>query len=169
MANGLPEPHVLLASSNPNKLIRNLSGILTSKQLEKIQKAVDENVQGLFKLGVKHYQFAISLQKSEWRQRTSRLYYAAYNIRRSVQLKHNGDYSTDSSDHKNVDSIPDALANAAAYRSKLKNMRDDRNLADYSHLATERDLLITVDEMEKTVEEFVRDAKNFLVAKGISL
>src|SRR5689334_1793551 len=106
MTKGLTEPHVLLASSNLNKLIRNLAGIITAAELRKIQDAVDGEAAALFKLGLDHYSFASGLDKAHWRQRVSRLYYAAYNVKRSVQLSDNGTYSTESSDHQKVDQLP---------------------------------------------------------------
>lgn len=169
MHKGLSEPHVLLASSNPQKIIKNLAGILNTSELAKIQNAVDENVVGLFKLGETHLIFALKLEKHEWRQRISRLYYAAYNVKRAVQLKHNGCFSTDVTDHQKVDELPDDLPNASIYKSKLKSLRDDRNLADYSHLAKENDLLDKPDAAQAFVESFVSDAKTLLTSKGIVL
>lgn len=166
---GLTEPHVLLASSNLNKLIRNLAGIIAVDELRKIQIAIDVEVVALFSLGMSHYNFALGLDKSHWRQRVSRMYYAAYNIKRSVQLNENGTYSTDSGDHQKIDQLPDSFANAATYRAKLKNMRDDRNLADYSHLGDEGDLLIKPDDMQKVVTDFMNDAKSYLIARGVIL
>lgn len=169
MTKGLTEPHVLLASSNLNKLIRNLDGILAAAELGKIQGAVNDEVVKIFKLGLDHFNFAIGLDKVHWRQRVSRFYYAAYNVKRSIQLSDNGTYSTDSSDHQRIDQLPDSLPNAATYRAKLKNMRDDRNLADYSHLGREADLLISPDDMQRVVGEFIADAKSYLGARGIAL
>jgi hypothetical protein len=151
MHKGLKEPHLFNAASNPLRIIRNLSGILTAAELAKITAEIDSNAIGLYRLGESHHQFAQSLDASYWRQRVSRLYYAAYNMRRAMALKYDGSFSTDSSDHAKVDAIPDALPNAAAYRLKLKNLRDDRNLADYSHLASETDLLMSPQEYELLV------------------
>jgi len=101
MANpkGLSEPHVLLASSNPYKLIRNLSSILAPAEIDKIRTEIDSNVIALFELGMLHHKFAMSLAIREWRQNISRLYYAAYNVKRAISLKCDGTFSTDSSDH----------------------------------------------------------------------
>lgn len=169
MAKGFTEPHVLLASSNPQKLINNLKGILTDVELQKIQNAVNTDIKGLFSLGISHHSFAQKIEKLEWRQRVSRLYYAAYNIKRAIQLSDSGVYSTDSSDHQKIDDLPNSLTNAATYKSKLKNMRDDRNLADYSHLGTESDLLIKPDDMQLLVSDFIKDSEKFLSDKGIDL
>jgi hypothetical protein len=40
----------------------------------------------------------------------SRFYYAGYNIRRAVILQFNGSFTTDSSDHKNVNPLPTPAA-----------------------------------------------------------
>jgi hypothetical protein len=169
MHKGIKEPHLFNAAANPLKMIRNLTGILEDIELNKIRNEIDKNVVGLFRLGEDHFVFARTIRSSEWRQKVSRLYYAAYNVRRSVALKHDGSYTTDSSDHQKVDVLPDTLNNHALYRLKLKNLRDDRNLADYSHLAAESDLLLSVIEAEKVVSELLADAKKFLTDSGITL
>lgn len=165
----LAEPHVLLASGNPNRLLKNLGHILSEVELDKIRRAVDHEVFGLYQLGMSHYYFASSIGKSEWRQKISRLYYAAYNVKRAIQLKDSGVYSTDSSDHQRIDELPKNLENAATYKGKLKNLRDDRNLADYSHVANEGDLLIKVADSEALVDDFITDAKKLLEDQGIVL
>ena len=169
MHKNLSEPHVLLASKDPQKLIRNLRGILTERQLGKIQQEIDKNVVWLFKLGLEHYSFAKTINNRNWRQRISRLYYGAYNIKRALQLKESGAFATDVSDHKTIDELPDALENVAVYKARLKTMRDDRNLADYSHLAREDDLLIPADETQDIVSELIVDAKKYFATKNIQL
>ncbi len=169
MHKGLKEPHLFNAAANPVKLLRNLTGILAAEELLKIQAEIDANVVGLYRLGDSHYQFALSIRPTEWRQRISRLYYAAYNVRRAVSLCHDGTFSSDSSDHQKMDSIPDAVANAATYRIKLKNLRDDRNLGDYNHLARETDLLSTAAEYELLVANFIADTAAYLGAKGLTV
>ena len=169
MHKGLKEPHIFNAASNPLKLIRNLSGILAITELDKIRAEIDVNVVGLYRLGEVHYSFALTVPHGQWRQRISRLYYGAYNVRRAVALKHDGWFSTDAIDHQKVDSLPDALNNAATYRVQLKNLRDDRNLADYSHLARESDLLMSLNDYGVLVDSFIKDARAYLVSQGIVL
>jgi hypothetical protein len=169
MHKGLKEPHLFNAASNPFKIIRNLAGILLVTELDKIRAEVDANVVGLFRLGQVHFVFARSVPAAEWRQRVSRLYYGAYNVRRAVALKYDGTFSTDSSDHQNVDKIPDAVNNAATYRVKLKNLREDRNLADYNHLAQETDLLVSPSDYEIMVTGFIQDAVQYLKSEGLTL
>jgi hypothetical protein len=166
---GLVEPHVLLASSNPIRLIKNLTYILSPDQIQKIEDEVNRNVVSLYTLGCSHYSFAMTVDKNEWRQVISRLYYAAYNVKRSVSLRCDGAYSTESSDHSKIEFLPNTLDNAEAYKLRLKNLRDDRNLADYSHSAVEDDLLHTVESARTMVTGFISDAKKFLMANGVQL
>lgn len=169
MHKGLKEPHVFNAGANPVRLIKNLAGILLEAELQKIWDEIDSNVRDLYRLGESHFVFACAIPQNEWRQRASRFYYGAYNARRAIVLKVNGSFSTDASDHKNVEDLPDELPNAATYRQKLKDLREDRNLADYSHLANLGDLLISTAECEVLVTQLMVDAKAFLVTKGIVL
>lgn len=169
MTTSLKEPHLFNAGSNPMRVIRNLSGILSEQELDKIRHEIVVNVIGLFRLGEAHFTFAQGIQSTYWRQRVSRLYYSAYNVRRAIALKHDGTFSTDSSDHKNVDVIPDSLSNAATYKARLLNLREDRNLADYNHLAVEADLLISVGDYESFAADFLRDARAYLVSRSVAL
>ena len=150
-------------------MIKNLKGVLEDVALAKIQIEIDTNVQALLNLGESHYNFAKTIDNTEWRQKISRLYYAAYNVRRAVSLRHDGSFSTDTSDHANVEKVPDDFEDYAIYRSKLKNLRDDRNLADYSHLAKDSDLLINVVDAEVLVGNYIQHAKNFLSQLGMKL
>jgi hypothetical protein len=169
MHRGLTEPHLFNAGPNPFRLIKNLKGLIAEAELEKIQQEIIKNVIDLFRLGESHYLFACSIAKPEWRQRVSRYYYGAYNVKRAVSLRHSGAFSTDSSDHKTVELIPVEMNNAAALKSKLANLRDDRNIADYSHLAVESDLLISPDECEKFVKEFIDSAREYLKSQQVQV
>lgn len=166
---GLREPHILLASSNYKKLISNLSIILTEDEIRKIEDEVKKNVILLFSLGDSHYEFAMSLPISQWRQNISRLYYAAYNFKRAVTLINDGGFSTDASDHQKIDQLPGKIENIELYKAKFKNLRDDRNLCDYSHSATELDLLTNVTESRQIVTSFKNDVKLFLENHGITV
>lgn len=169
MHRGLKEPHIFLVSPNPMTLMRNLAGVLQPRQIKKIQIEVEENVRALLKLADDHFKFAKSVPSIHWRQKVSRLYYAAYNARRALMLKYDGSFSTDSSDHKNVDKLPDSLANCSMHKTKLKDLREDRNLCDYSHLARETDLLMTANDAEIFVEGFFKDIRDFLGTQGMIL
>lgn len=166
---GLMEPHVLLASSNPVRLIKNLTYILSPDQIQKIEDEVNRNVSSLYFLGCSHYVFAMAVEDGEWRQVVSRLYYAAYNVKRAISLRCDGAYSTESSDHSKIEFLPSTLENADAYKLRLKNLRDDRNLADYSHSAVEEDLLHTVGSVREMVTQFISDAKKYLLANGVQV
>jgi hypothetical protein len=164
---GLSPPNLLLAASNPIKMIQNLSHLLNAQEIAKLSYELDRNVTALFALGESHYQFASTLANSEWRQKISRLYYAVYNVRRAVVLKSSGGFSTDSSDHKNVDQLPDATKNKQSHIVKLKDLREDRNLADYSHLAAVSDLLISPDNALIFATDFIADCRHFLNQNGL--
>ena len=160
---------MLLASSNPMKMVRNLPHILNEEQLALISVAISHEAALLFKLGQSHLTFAGGIPESEWRQRTSRLYYAAYNCRRAVVLKLDGSFSTDASDHQSVDKLPATLSDYATYYKKLKDLREDRNLADYSHLARVGDLLIPIGQSLHLVEDFFAVARSYLESQGVVL
>lgn len=169
MHKGINEPHVLLASSNIERMMRDLKNILDAKSLNKIHLEVRNNVKKLFQLGEAHYLFAVAADQSAWRQRVSRFYYGAYNCRRAVMLEFNGHFSTDSSDHKNINDLPSVLANSGIYKIKLANLREDRNLADYNHEAKPSDLVIPIPDAEQLVKEFLRDSRLYLDTRGVQV
>lgn len=169
MHKGLREPHILLASGNPHRLIKNLGHILTQDEIQKINNAILAEGSALYALGQSHYSFAMSLPASEWRQNISRLYYAVYNTKRALTLMTDGGFSTDSGDHQKIDVLPDQIDNREFYKARLKHLRDDRNLCDYSHNASEGDLLITVADARALATSFLTDAKKFLQDKGVQL
>jgi hypothetical protein len=166
---GLKSPHILLAASNTRQMLENLRHVLDVSACDAIQQDIDKNVKALFVLGEEHFQFAIQTQKKFWRQRISRLYYGAYNVRRAVQLHFNGDYKTDVSDHKNIGILPDAFPNKMRYQQGLVDLRDDRNEADYNHDADEADLTLTQNDAEALVTDFINDARYFLNSRGVTL
>lgn len=165
----IPAPHFSNFSSNPLTVIENLQGVLAPAELQKIRDEVRRNCRGLFELGRTHYTFACALPANQWRQRISRLYYGAYNVRRAVGLEYDGSFSQDSSDHRKIEGIPDDFPSFATYNIQMKNLRDDRNLADYSHLAVETDLVRPVNEYQQIVTEFIDHARTYLVARGVTL
>lgn len=164
---GIKEPHIFRVSSNPQSLVTNLAHLLAEAELDKIRAEIRANVRDLFFLGNSHFQFARRLGVKAWRQKVSRLYYAAYNMRRAINLCWNGSFSTDSSDHKELHKLPDELPNVVTYRAKLVTLREDRNLCDYNHLAKESHLVMPISECLSVVTEFRRDAKSYLKDKGV--
>ncbi len=113
---GLRTPHILLASSNSMKLLENIKHILDANAYQAIQDEINENVKALFELGQSHYSFAQNLNKKHWRQRISRFYYGAYNVRRAIHLHFNGVYNTDITDHKKFDVLPESFPNSKYYK-----------------------------------------------------
>lgn len=167
MKNLIP-PHILIIG-NTYTTINNLKNILDEAALEKIQNAVNHEIRLLFQLGLDHYIFAKSIDHTFWRQKVSRLYYAAYNARRAIQLRDIGKYSTDVSDHKDIENLPASFNQRIVHGSMLKQLRDDRNLADYSHAGQVKDLFATTLEFELKVEDFLGDCRDYLKKAGITL
>ena len=164
----LKEPNILLASANCQKLIRNLRHILSVREIKKLQDEVDQNVIGLLSLGFHHLQFARDVPAGQWRQKISRLYYAALNTKRGVALSRSGRYSTDVTDHQKIGELPDDFPQSSTYATRLQNLRDDRNLADYSHVADESDLVVSIADAELLVEAFYEDATHYVKERGVS-
>lgn len=164
----LKSPHILLASSNSNKMLSNLRSFLDHPSCERIQEEINKNVKLLFELGLYHYDFAKSLQKRDWRQRISRFYYGAYNLRRAIRLHESGSFSTEVDDHKK-NQLPDDFNNASTYAVQLPILRDDRNLADYDHTAVESDLVLTQEDVEILVKDFFIDSRAYLTSRGVLL
>src|SRR4051812_26673109 len=93
--NRLKEPNILLASGNCQKLLRNVQHVLDSAAIEALQAEIDRNVIALFRLGDDHLEFARAILTAHWRQKISRLYYGAFNMRRAVALHYAGHFATD--------------------------------------------------------------------------
>lgn len=167
MTRGLSRPHILLASANVMEMIGNLDSLLTQAEVNKLVNEINRNVRDLFLLGQSHFDFASRLTDDDWRQKISRLYYGVYNVRRAVVLKFNGTFSTDSSDHQRVNQLPDGLANRESHIDNLKALREDRNLADYSHLATIGDLVIAPGDALAFAALFIGDSREFLRQRSV--
>lgn len=165
----IKKPHILLASANPVAMLENIKHIINEDAVLSIKKEIDKNVKELFMLGEEHFLFSTQIPIKFWRQKVSRLYYGIYNVRKSVMLNFQGEYHTDVSDHKNIDKIPDDFPNLNKYKNYLHVLRDDRNLADYDHSATVDDLIIPIKDSEELVKQFIFDARDFLLVRGILL
>ena len=163
------EPHILLASGNVWRLKRNLSGILDRRALIALEHEISRNVVQLYRLAVSHKSFAMRADKRLWRQRISRLYYAAYTGSRAIRLQVFGDYSTDSSDHKKVAALPDDFPNRLIFVNELPMLREDRNLSDYDHEARREDLSKSVDDWLDFVNNFMFNVKVYLRGRGVHL
>lgn len=150
-------------------MIKNLNHLLEATAIKRLIVEVDRNVLALYRLGDSHFLFARSISDTDWRQEISRLYYAAYNMRRALLLKDDGSFSTSSSDHQQVDVLPNKLPNKNSYSVKLRDLREDRNLADYSHLGSANDLIMQPDEAMDFVNNFRTDCSSLLKERGISI
>lgn len=163
-------PHILLVQANWQKIRENLRGTVGPRSLKNIDKALKVQTKELYKFGKYHYDFAISLSTTHWRQIISRLYYAAYNVSRGVRFAEDASYTTESIDHAKIDKLPEKFPNKDRYQTQLKDLRTDRNLSDYDHTADQLELLISVQDAIILVGEFLSDAKTYLLTnKGIKV
>ena len=122
----MKSPHLLRAGANVRKLKENLVNVVDAAAISAIDTEICTNVAQLYALGQGHYYFAIRQNNRSWRQKISRLYYAAYNVSRAVRLCVNGEYSTDSSDHRKIETLPDDFPNWNKYANRLGALREDR-------------------------------------------
>ncbi len=147
----------------------NLSGILDQAGLDKIESESVSNVKSLYKLGKGFFSFATSQTSYNWRQRISRLYYAAYNVSRCIRLFISGSYGSEVKDHKKFDELPDDFPSKARYANQLDVLREDRNMCDYDHTCRANDLVLGTSQSTTLVKEFLDDAKSYLSRKGLTL
>lgn len=161
-------PHLLLAGANVRKLRNNLSNILDRSALDAIENEIRLNTRQLYVLGRSHFLFAKRQNNRDWRQKVSRLYYGAYNVSRAVRLSFSGEYSTEVTDHKKIETLPDDFPEKNTYANRLGVLREDRNLCDYDHVATRADLVSTLEDAEDLVEKFLGEARKYLKARGIA-
>ncbi len=165
----MKEPHLLRASSNPRRLLRNIRHLLPPASVALIESAIDENVSALYTLGWDHYVFARRLGASSWRHKVSRLYYAAYNVTRSVRLYVEGQYSQEVKDHQRFADLPDDFPSRLAYANDLPLLRDDRNLCDYDHTATVDELVRSPEDWASFVSHLSKDVRTYLIDRGLKL
>ena len=165
----MKSPHLLRASTNVRKLKDNLVDVVDEAAISAIEAEICANVTLLYALGRNHYYFAVRQNNRSWRQKISRLYYAAFNVSRAVRLCVNGEYYTDSSDHKRIESLPEDFPNKNRYANRLAVLREDRNLCDYDHTAKLADLVVGLNEAAELVEQFQSDAEKYLRLRGVQL
>jgi hypothetical protein len=165
----MKSPHLLRAGANVRKLKENLVNVVDAAAISAIETEISTNVAQLYALGRSHYYFAIRQNNRSWRQKISRLYYAAYNVSRAVRLCVNGEYSTDSNDHRRIETLPDDFPNKNKYANRLVVLRDDRNLCDYDHTAKLADLVVSVNDAAELVQQFLKDAQGYLKRRGANL
>ena len=165
----MKSPHLLRTGPNVRRMKENLVNVLDAVAINVIETEILANVAQLYALGRGHYLFAVRQRNRYWRQKVSRFYYAAYNVSRAVRLCVNGEYSTDSSDHKKIEELPNDFPNRNTYSNKLGVLRDDRNLCDYDHTAKIGELVLGIDDSQRLVEEFQLDARTYLRGRGVNL
>lgn len=165
----MKSPHLLRVGANVRRVKENLVNVLDRDGIDAIETEICTNVRQLYLLGKSHYSFAVRQNNRFWRQKISRLYYAAYSVSRAVRLCVSGEYSTESGDHKKVESLPEDFPDKSTYGNRLGVLRDDRNLCDYDHVALRTDLVLGVDDSLRLVEDFMRDARIYLRKRGAKI
>ena len=75
----------------------------------------------------------------------------------------------DATDHKLIGDFPDDFPSSNRFATELVGLREDRNLADYNHDATENDLLKVPRDVEALVTAFHTEAHKYLTDRGITL
>ncbi len=162
---------ILKIPRNSGELIAELRPIIGVRASNRLQDEVNSNVIGLFKLGEMHFHFASQplIAHGDWRQIVSRAYYGVYNVVRAIKLNKFGVYSTDVSDHKEVQNLPDDFPNHDSRKNILKQFRDDRNTADYDHDANESDLNQSASNAVAFSVSFIVDARAYLQARGVNV
>jgi len=157
----------LLNLGNIRKVQANLAPILDEAALEQIETEIQRNVSELMDLAMHHYRFAKGQPNPFWRQRISRLYYAAYNAARAVRLFVSGEYSTDGKDHQKFSQLPEDFPNRQRYVAELPVLREDRNTCDYDHLSSASSLTLGSKQSTELVHGFLLDVRHYLKAKGM--
>lgn len=162
----MKSPH-LLNLGNPRKVKSNLSGLLEPAALELIESEIVANVVALLSLAESHYRFAVQQKGPHWRQKVSRLYYAAYNASRAVRLYTNGEYSTEVKDHQRSGHLPEDFPGRSRYSNQLAVLRDDRNTCDYDHISSAKDLVLGSRASVELVNDFLSDVRKYLRDHGM--
>ncbi len=159
----------LLNLGNARKVKENLTSILNQDALDAIEAEIERHSVELWSLGLQHYRFAVKLPRQLWRQKVSRLYYAAYSVSRARRLYVAGEYSTESKDHQKIGHLPDDFPNRGRFANQLSVLHDDRNTCDYDHASRAADLLIPTSEAVQLVRDFLAETKSYLKAKGLDI
>ena len=159
----------LLNLGNPRKVKENRSPILKQDALDAIEAEIERHSVELCGLGFQHYRFAVKLPRQHWRQRVSRLYYAAYAVSRALRLYVWGEYSAEAKDHQRIGHLPDDFPGKARLANQLPVLREDRNTCDYDHASRAVDLLIPTSDAVQLVREFLAETKSYLKAKGLEI
>jgi hypothetical protein len=159
----------ILNLGNPRKVKQNLSGILEQPELEKIEAEIVANTTALYRLGSEFLSFALKQSPLNWRQKISRLYYAAYNVSRAIRLFVSGEYSSETEDHKRFHKLPDDFPDKDQYANQLSILREDRNMCDYDHTCVPTDLVLDDTKSTFLVTKFLGDAKSYLEGRGLKL
>jgi hypothetical protein len=163
----MPDDEVLLLRLNPQKVMRCLASILDQSQIDLIQAELNRNARQLHKLAQAHLRAARQITGQNcWRQQVSRGYYACYSMSKAVRLAVNGYYSTKADDHEKVGSLPDDFPSLNGWTDLLTKFRGDRNMADYDHSGSPRNLELSPADYLNKAAEFLSVSRAYLKGRG---
>ena len=156
-----------LLTLNLGKTLGCLRGILSQAEIAKIEAAISENTRQLIRLAEDHLRFAGRANgRSSWRQRVSRGYYSCYVASRAIRLACKLEYSQDVKDHKSIANLPTDFPERTIWEDRLTKFRADRNISDYDHSVTERNLEFSSQTYLEYAAIFLRESKGYLRSKG---
>lgn len=162
----------ILELGNHAKILQVLKHIAGRSNLNWYDARVREAARHWFLLAAQHLRIArrLSSRPRDWRAVVSRSYYAAYNVSRSVRYLVHGFVKFDGSDHTIVGDLPADFPQRASWSTFLVDLRKDRNVADY---APWTGMLSTLSQLPEfsldRVEQFVKESKQYLRARGIKI
>jgi hypothetical protein len=162
----------LLELGNHARILRILKNHSGTSNMTWYDNAVLNVARPWLLLAAQHLRVAQQLcaEPRVWRAVISRSYYAAYNSSRSVRYLIKGFVKLDASDHQEVGDLPDDFPKRAAWSTFLTETRKDRNIADYEPWTGVRSTLSrTPNTTFELAEEFLREAKTYLRAKGFKV
>jgi hypothetical protein len=153
---------------NPFELKKILKPVLSETELAKIIAFSYKHCRLLMQLSKNHLYFARSISSSHaWRQKTSRSYYCCYNASKALRLAINGEYSQEGADHKRIGELPGKFPKRNYWSNLLTEFRSDRNIADYDHDKSCKDLKHSPRKYLEYSETFYKEAYSYLKNRGI--
>lgn len=162
------DDHIL--KINPRKAVRCLSPILPQSAIASIEAEIASNSRQLYRLGQSHLRHARrTVGPVSWRQRVSRGYYAVYAASRALRLINSGHYATDVEDHRRVGDLPHDFADRNIWSDFFTKFRADRNLADYDHTVSERDLENPSSVYLAKADGFLIESRAYLRRNGVTV
>ncbi len=151
------------AAANVRRLHSNLANVLAQAALDSIESEINHNIAQLFALGGHTFcsPSAMGIVTGGKESQDSITGHTTFPVQ--VRLCVTGEYSTDPSDHKKIDNLPDDFPNKNTYANRLAILREDRNLCALRPFSEARRFAPwSVDDSAEIVESFLRDARKYL-------